>query len=39
MGKADKFYPQRSAEERATIMLMQRNGCGQREIGLISNEG
>ena len=32
MGKTEKQYKQLSAEERATIMLMQRNGSGQRGI-------
>jgi Helix-turn-helix domain len=33
MEKTEKLYKQLSAEERATIMLMQQEGSGLREIG------
>ncbi len=33
MEKTEKLYKQLSAEERATIMLMMRDGKGVREVG------
>ena len=33
MEKLEKQYKQLGAEERATVMLMQREGCGLREMG------
>ena len=33
MEKSEKRYKQLGAEERATIMLMKRDGCGLREMG------
>ncbi len=37
MGKTEKQYKQLSAEERATIMLMTREGKGVREVGRFLN--
>ncbi len=37
MGNTEKQYKQLSAEERATIMLMTREGKGVREVGRFLN--